>query len=93
MPLIILSFVINLFVLILFARIVLDYVQIFKPTWTPKGISLFFAESTYIITDPFVNAIRRVVKPIKVGSAYIDFSFIILVFIMQAILYILARVI
>ena len=38
--------------LILLARLVLDYVQLFARSWEPKGPALVFAEAIYTVTDP-----------------------------------------
>jgi YggT family protein len=83
---VIISFIVELFSLILIARIVLDYVRIFARTWTPQGIGLFFAESVYIITDPVVNFVRRFIKPVRIGPVALDLSFIFIFIALQLIL-------
>jgi YggT family protein len=70
----ILSFALNLFVLIMWARFVLDLVAMLAREWRPRGPLLVVAELVYTITDPPVKAVRRVVPPLRAGGIVIDFS-------------------
>ena len=69
--------VLRLFLLLLFARFVVDWVQVFARSWTPKGIVLVILEIIYSITDPPILFIRRFVPPLRLGAIMIDTSFII----------------
>ena len=40
------------YVLVLIARVIFEFVQLFKPDWVPKGIVLLIARAVYILTDP-----------------------------------------
>ena len=40
----------NLFLIALVGRLILDYVRIFSPNWRPKGVVLALAELVYTIT-------------------------------------------
>ena len=66
------------YTLVLWARLVLDWVRQFRPDWRPRGLMLIIAEVTYTLTDPPLKLIRRVVKPVRLGGAYIDFSWTLL---------------
>ena len=79
-------YIVDLFSLVLIARIILDYVRIFARSWTPKGVGLFFAESVYIITDPVVNLVRRFIKPVRIGPVALDLSFIFIFIALQLLL-------
>jgi YggT family protein len=68
----------NIFILALVARLILDYVRIFKPSWRPKGIVLVLAEFVFAITDPAVNFVRRFVPPLRLGPVALDLSFIVI---------------
>ena len=72
------SSLLNLYVLILIARLVLEYVSIFARDWRPKGPLLLLSETVYTFTDPPLNAIRKVVPNVRIGSVSLDLSFIIL---------------
>lgn len=74
------SSLLNLYVLILIARLVLEYVAIFARDWRPKGPLLLLSETVYTLTDPPLKAIRRVVPNLRIGSVSLDLSFIVLLF-------------
>ncbi len=68
-----------IFFILLIARLVLDYVQMFARSWRPSGPLLVVAEVIYTVTDPPLRALRRVVPPLKLGSITLDMSFLVLV--------------
>ena len=74
----VLILVLWLFLILLIARLVLDYVQMFARSWRPRGPMLVVAEVIYTITDPPLRALRKVIPPLKVGSVSIDLSFLVL---------------
>ena len=71
------NLVLQLFLLLLFTRFVVDWVQVFARNWTPKGIALVVLEVVYSITDPPILFIRRFVPPLRLGAIALDTSFII----------------
>jgi len=71
--------VIEIYIIILFIRLVFDYVQMFARSWTPRGVVLVFAEVIYTLTDPPLRAVRRLIPPLRVGSVSLDLSFIVVV--------------
>ena len=71
------NLVLQLFLLLLFTRFVVDWVQVFARNWTPKGIVLVVLEVVYSITDPPILFIRRFVPPLRLGAIALDTSFII----------------
>lgn len=66
-----------LYVLVLFARMILDFVPMFNRGWRPTGAGLVAAEVVYMITDPPIRFLRRFVRPLRVGPVAIDFAFTI----------------
>ena len=74
----VLILVLWLFLILLIARLVLDYVQMFARSWRPRGPTLVVAEIIYTITDPPLRALRKVIPPLKIGSVSIDLSFLVL---------------
>jgi YggT family protein len=73
----VIELVLNLFLLLLFARFVVDWVQVFARSWTPKGFVLVLLEIIYSVTDPPIVFIRRFVPPLRLGAIALDTSFII----------------
>ena len=74
----ILYLVLWLFLVLLIARLVLDYIQMFARSWRPSGPLLVVAEIVYTITDPPLNALRRVIPPLRIGQVSLDLSFLVL---------------
>ncbi|MEJ6578019.1 MAG: YggT family protein [SAR202 cluster bacterium] len=70
----------NIFILALVGRLILDYARIFASSWRPKGIVLGVAEFIYAITDPAVNFVRKFVPPLRLGPVALDLSFIVIFF-------------
>lgn len=66
------------YVLILWGRLVLEWVRQFRPDWRPRGAMLVIAELTFTVTDPPLKLIRRFVRPVRLGGVAIDFSWTIL---------------
>ena len=79
----ILYLVLWIFFVLLIARLVLDYVQMFARSWRPRGVLLVVAEATYTVTDPPLRALRRVIPPLRLGGIALDLSFIVLILAVQ----------
>lgn len=73
----VIDLVLYIFLLLLFARFVIDWVQVFARSWSPRGIVLVLLEVVYSITDPPIKFVRRFVPPLRLGSIMLDTSFII----------------
>lgn len=75
-------------VLLLIARFVLDWVQMFARQWRPRGLIAVLCEGIYSVTDPPLRAVRRVIPPLRLGSVMLDLSPMVLligIFILQRI--------
>ncbi len=66
-----------IFLALMLIRLVVDWVQIFARSWTPKGPVLFVLEIVYSVTDPPIMFVRRFVPPLRIGSVALDTSFLI----------------
>jgi YggT family protein len=75
--------VLNLFLLALISRLILDYIRIFKPSWRPSGVVLAIAELIYSITDRPLRFVRQFVPPLRLGAVSLDLSFIVVFFVVQ----------
>lgn len=64
--------------LVLLARFVLDWVQMFARQWRPNGAVAVLCEALYSLTDPPLRAVRGVIPAIRLGGAAIDLSPLIL---------------
>jgi YggT family protein len=70
--------VIGLFKFALFARIIIDYIRMFKRDWRPSSFISSIFEVIYSITDPPMKFVQRFVPPLRVGGIALDLSFIVI---------------
>ena len=75
-----LALLVLLYIVVLLGRLVLDWVQVFSRDWRPTGVVLVLAEGVYSLTDPPLRALRRVIKPVRLGQVQLDLAFIVLFF-------------
>ena len=74
----VIAFVLFACIVILLARFVLDWVQMFARNWRPRGAVAVLCEALYSLTDPPLRVVRGVIPPVRLGGASIDFSPMIL---------------
>ena len=72
--LLVLLYVSYVAILLLITRFVIDWVQLLARSWRPRGVVAAFCEAIYTVTDPPLRAIRSVIPPIRMGSAMLDLS-------------------
>ena len=58
----------------MWARFILDWVRLLARRWRPRGVALVLAEASYTVTDPPIRLVRRVVPPLRIGGAALDFA-------------------
>ena len=63
-----LAWVLQIYLVVLIARIVVDYVFMFARDWRPGGIVLVLVEAIYTVTDPPIKLLSRIVPSIRVGQ-------------------------
>ncbi|HYN28543.1 MAG TPA: YggT family protein [Dermatophilaceae bacterium] len=85
----VLDFVVWLYLLVLFGRLVLDWIRMFAREWRPRGVMLVVAEVVYSLTDPPLRALRRVIPPLRLGGVSLDLAFLVLVLALSVLLAIL----
>jgi YggT family protein len=69
--------VLNIFLGLMLVRLVVDWVQVFARSWSPKGPVLFVLEIVYSATDPPIKFVRRFVPPLRLGAVMLDTSFLL----------------
>ena len=67
----------NIFIIMMWARLVLDLARTFAREWRPRGVLLVLAEVVFTVTDPPVKLVRRVIPPLRVGGIILDFAWTI----------------
>ena len=70
----VLLFVLTVFLIAMWARFIFDWVRLLARRWRPKGVALVLAEASYTVTDPPIRLVRRVVPPLRIGGAALDFA-------------------
>ncbi len=61
----------------MWARFIFDWIQALNRSWRPQGGVVILAELSYTITDPPIKAVRRVVKPLRIGAVQLDLAWTI----------------
>jgi YggT family protein len=74
----ILSSVLLVFLVLLFARFVVDWVMVLARSWRPSGLVAAGLEVVYATTDPPLKAVRRVIPPLNLGAIRLDLGFMVL---------------
>jgi YggT family protein len=74
----IVSSVLLVFLVLLFARFVVDWVMVLARSWRPSGLVAAGLEVVYSTTDPPLKAVRRVIPPLNLGSIRLDLGFMVL---------------
>ena len=75
----VIGLILYLYLLVLFARLVLSWVQVFSREWRPRGPVLVLAEGVYTLTDPPLRALRKVLPPVRIGGVALDLGFFVLI--------------
>lgn len=73
----ILRALIGIFIVLLWARFILDWVRVVNPRFEPKRPLLVLFELVYTITDPPIKLVRRFIPPLRLGAIAIDFGWMI----------------
>ncbi len=64
-----------LYILLLLARLILEYIPMFSREWRPRGIGLVLAEAVFTVTDPPLRFFRRLLPPLRIGPIALDLGF------------------
>ncbi|MCU1347018.1 MAG: hypothetical protein JWO56_48 [Acidobacteria bacterium] len=82
------ALVLQIYLGFLIVRFVVDWIQVFARSWSPRGPVLVVLEGVYSATDPPIHAFRKVFKPVRIGGAALDFSFMVVFLICILLLYV-----
>jgi YggT family protein len=78
------GYALYLYIVLILARIVLEWTRQFARTWRPDGTAAVGVELVYTLTDPPIRLLRRLVPPLRLGSVSLDLSVIILLIVLIA---------
>ena len=85
------SGILTIYLLILIARIVVDYVMLFARDWRPRGVVLVIVEVIYTLTDPPLKLLKRFIPPLRLGGISLDLAFLVLFILVSLLIQISAR--
>ena len=71
----ILNALLLLYVFVMLARMILDFMPMLNREWRPRGAGLVAAEIVYTVTDPPIRFFRRFIPPLRLGPVAIDLAF------------------
>ncbi|MBD3757295.1 MULTISPECIES: YggT family protein [Microbacterium] len=63
------------YILLLLARLILEYIPMFNREWRPRGFGLVLAEIVFTVTDPPLRFFRRLLPPLRLGPVALDLGF------------------
>ena len=69
---------IETYLLILFVRMILDWVLVLSPRWYPRGFVASLIRVIYALTEPPLRWLRRYIPPLPMGRIQLDVSFMVL---------------
>ncbi|EYT50162.1 YggT family protein [Brachybacterium muris] len=79
-----------LYMMLLIARLVLEWIRAYSRDYRPSGLVLVLFEVVYTLTDPPVKALRRLIPPLRIGAVALDLSMMILLLVGWILLRVLA---
>jgi len=74
---------IRFYTFILVLRIVIEMIQSFSRNWRPQRWFSILAEPIFVVTDPPVKALRKLIPPLRMGGIALDLSILVLFFGLQ----------
>ena len=81
--LLLLMWLIRFYILILILRIIIEMIQSFSRNWRPQRWFSIVAEPLFVVTDPPVRALRKLIPPVQLGGVGLDVSVLVLFFGLQ----------
>lgn len=88
---IVLEWLLQILFWLFIARFVLDLVISVNPRFRPRGVLLPLLEITMTITDVPLRAIRKVIRPVRIGSVQLDFSWTVVLLLISVLQSLVAR--
>ena len=76
----ILKLAIQIYIYVLWARFILDWVRVLNPRFRPRGVLLVLFELVFTLTDPSIKMFRRILPPIRLGQISLDLGWMVTMF-------------
>ena len=76
----ILKLAIQIYIYVLWARFILDWVRVLNPRFRPRGVLLVLFELVFTLADPPIKMFRRILPPIRLGQISLDLGWMVTMF-------------
>ncbi|HUH53903.1 MAG TPA: YggT family protein [Microbacteriaceae bacterium] len=73
----ILRVVLRIYTYFLWARFVLEWIRVLRPSFKPKGFFLILSELIFTVTDPPIKFFRKIIPPIRLGTIQLDLGWML----------------
>jgi len=80
----------SIFILVMWVRLILDFIVNFNRGWRPAGFGLVLAEIVFTITDPPIKLVRRFLPPVRFGGVALDFAWTIVMLVAIVLSYVIS---
>lgn len=77
----VLFYVLTVFLVLLFLRLIFEYVFLLARSFRPSGAVAMLLELVYSVTDPPLKLVRRVLPPLRIGGISLDLAFFVVFFV------------
>ena len=67
--------ILQFYIYVLIARMIISWIPLLAPQWRPKGIIASLFEIMYTLTDPPIKALRKIIPPLNLGGLSLDLAF------------------
>lgn len=88
----ILLFLVRIYTWILIFRIIIEMIGSFSRDFRPPRWFSLMSEPLFVVTDPPVKALRRLIPPLRMGNIGLDMSVLVLFFVLQLVQILLSAV-
>ncbi len=75
-----LKWLLRIYIYVLWARFIIDWIMVLNPRFRPRGIWLVLVELVFTLTDPPLKLIRRILPPIRLGQISLDLGWMLTLF-------------
>lgn len=79
----IIALLLQVYFIVLIGRMILSWVPVLVNGWEPRGVALVACEVIYSLTDPPLRVLRKVFRPVRIGSFALDIAFLVLMILLS----------
>lgn len=72
----VLSMALSAYLFLFFVRMIMSFVPLLSPGFTPRGAMLVLFEGVYTLTDPLIRFYDRFLPPLRLGGVAFSLGFL-----------------